>query len=188
MKKSVLIKLAGVLLVLVALISGRWLLQEKMPKKKNLYQKKMGAIRQNNIDGLEISQKEEKLILVKRNNTWQINEEKAKSEQVDDLLDKLFSIEGARLIAKTDRRHQELGVREEEALKIVFKQGDDNKLVLLIGSVGLEGGYIRFPDNSEVFLLSNLSQKPSLEKDSWLEPSPSPVSSPLQETPSAGGS
>ena len=84
---------------------------------------------------------------------WTVNGYPARDSLVDDLLAQLDTLPEARLIARSPTTHKRLGVAAETAIRVELGPAASPDAVLLLGSLGPEGRFVRLPDQPEVFVV-----------------------------------
>ena len=115
----------------------------------------------------------EALTLAKDGDTWVLPESDgypADETKVEELLEKLGKITGARVVTKTSGSHRRLKVHDEEfERRLDMKMGGD--VTMFVGSsVGARSAHVRPDDGDEVYLASDLSSwQMSTGENSWID-------------------
>ncbi len=114
----------------------------------------LGAQIEGNISELRISPPDAPVIRFQlAAGGWTVNGYPAMDSLVRDLLAQLDTLPEARLIAQNPATHERLGVAAEMAIRVELGPAASPDAVLLLGSSGPEGRFIRLPDQPEVFVV-----------------------------------
>ena len=155
--------------VLIALGILLWIkLSPQLKEKKN---QPWLSDKIESIDKIEIQTNNQKIILIKENNSWQVASEKnlpADKNKIDRLLDSLRQLKKTELVSKNENYHHKFGLNQENAIELKVYQGENNFFSLLVGNAGpdFESDYIRFPQEKEVYL-SNIALRSVLIQPQW---------------------
>ncbi|MBN1262762.1 MAG: DUF4340 domain-containing protein [Candidatus Pacebacteria bacterium] len=146
-----------ILLFLLLILLGRQQWSRRLEKGEVLdYQQRIKGFTAGEILEIEIQSNDESgLVIKKTNNGWRLNDKAADQQKIQDLLESLLAPDRVELVAKTDLKHEDFGISEDSALKVILKQKDN--LVFLIGQSQFQGSYLRFQGQPEVFLLPRVS-------------------------------
>jgi hypothetical protein len=135
------------------------------------------GVKVEEIDKIKVEVDKNNFEFTKSEEVWKLGEMKANQERVQSLVDLLKSPE-VELVSQSQDRHTELGVGNENANKVGYFVGDEEKFGLLVEKN--LGQLIRQMDKQNVYKLkSGLSL--SGDKDSWLEATESASVSPEPE-------
>ena len=138
-----------VFLVLALLLGAKFILP-KYQTQKSSYLEKVASVQKDSIQRIELIKNTDKVDLVKESGTWKVNGKNADSVKINNLMTFLLTTNPPEEIAQTDKRHNELELTDDKALKI--KLGDS--LTFLVGkSTGFET-YLRFEGNPTVYRLA----------------------------------
>ena len=168
MSERALKRLGLVLAVLLVLVLGRSGWQRWQRERPGGYEKKIEGWSKEAVEKIELKKGEKQLVLVKKDEGWQLNEKKADSERVQEFLTAFLPEEKVAMIAQTSSRHEQLGVKEGEAVKVCLKKGE-GELCWLAGKSEPGGLYVRFVDSDPVYLLANWQTEISLDSQEWYD-------------------
>ena len=91
---------------------------------------------------------------------WTVNGYPADSSMVRELAEGLDSARVGRLVARSATNHARLGVSDDSARRIEIGPVGDPTLVFLMGRVGADGRFVRFPPSDDVFTAPAASMRP----------------------------
>lgn len=153
-------------IVLIALVGflGLKLYMPKASPQALPYQEKTKSVDIQSVQNIEISNSSEKLELKNEDGVWMINDKKVDISKINNLFSSLIPEKTPELVAQTDKQHEEFELTDDLATKVKF--GD--KLTIFTGKYGSSGLYVRFDDDSTVYLLKNVSSI-STVASSWYD-------------------
>lgn len=86
---------------------------------------------------------------------WSANGYPADTSQIRELMDGFDAAPAGRVVARSPESHERMGVTEERARRFEIGPTDAPAAVLLIGASGSDGRYVRIPNETEVYSVSN---------------------------------
>lgn len=142
-------------IILVGIVAGQAILQNKQAKpQKSGYLQTVSGISDSSLDGVEISEKNEKIVLNKENDVWKLGGKKADAGKINQLISIVLNKEGSNyeLISQNPSRFDEFSVSSASAKKVVMKSGNVQKFTLFIGGSSYPGTFVRPENGNDVYL------------------------------------
>lgn len=151
MKNKTLLSLSLIFAILVGLFLAQTYLPEIWPK-NSPYLKKIGMVNKKLLARIELSQNKAVVILEKDGEFWKSSGVKVTPTALTALINGLFVDAEPEIVAQTDKKHKELEVTPELAVRIKLSE----KVSLLIGKANYPGVFARFDGDNTVYLLKKL--------------------------------
>lgn len=153
MSSKTLTILAGIFVLLIALVGLQFFAPTAFAPKETPYKTAVKAINAESIDTITITKQNQSVALKQENKIWSIDGKPAAKDTVDQLFTQFINDPVAQEIAQTNTRHTELEVTDDLATNIQFS----DKLTLLAGKSVGDSLYVRAKGNDAVYLLTNAS-------------------------------
>lgn len=145
--------LAGVLILLIAVIGLQFWGPAVLPQKESPYKTAVKAANAETINAITITKQGQSVTLKRENGTWKIEGKPAGKDKIDQLFTQFINNPIAQEIAQTNARHKEFEVTDDTATTVQFS----DTLTLLAGKSAGEGIYVRIKGSDAVYILTNAS-------------------------------
>lgn len=110
----------------------------------------------------------EPIELVRRSDGWTVNGYPARDSLADATVARLDTLTPGRLIARNPASHERMGLTEDAGVRVRVGPAGAPEADFLIGDAGIEGRFVRLPDDDPAYVLPRAAMDPlTAPERSW---------------------
>jgi len=143
--------------------------QPELGEDWNSYTAKTAVLNADTIEAIVIATGGAQLKLTKENQEWKINDIKADSKLVNQMIQSLVSPTTVEVIAETKARYERMGLAPKPQAEVTLSSGTMTQN-FLIGNRQSDGHYVKFGDEDRVYLITALPDETTeTSVDEWID-------------------